>query len=232
MSQTEMAEHIRRICGATDLPVIADADTGYGGILNAQRTVELWEAAGASGLHIEDQVSPKRCGHIAGKAVIPTAEMVQKIKAVLDARRDASFFVIARTDALAVTGLDDAIARCKAFAMAGADALFVDAPESEAQLKTIARELQPTGKPLLFNSARTGKSPFLSEARLHELGFDIVIYPIEAMLAAHAAVKRIMRSIITTGGADAAAGSMTTFQEFNELIGLGRYIEKESNYAG
>ncbi len=232
ISQAEMAEHIRRICRATRLPVIADADTGYGGVLNAQRTVQLWEEAGAAGLHIEDQVYPKRCGHIAGKEVIPAAEMVQKIKGALDARSSPDFFIIARTDAVSVTGLADAIARCKAYAAAGADALFVDAPESEHQLRTINQELKSLGKPLLFNSARTGKSPFLTEQRLRELGFTIVIYPVEAMLAAHAAAKAVMRSILETGGTDTAAASMTTFQAFNDFIGLQRHLDRESSYAG
>lgn len=231
MTQTEMAEHVRRICSATTLPVIADADTGYGGILNVQRTVELWQRAGASGLHIEDQVSPKRCGHIAGKAVIPSSEMVQKVRAAVDARLDSDFFIIARTDALAVTGLQDAISRCKSYAAAGADALFVDAPESEDQLRTIAQELQGTGKSLLFNSARTGKSPSLSEQQLRDLGYDIVIYPIEAMLAAHAAAKRVMHSILKSGRTDTIAGQVTTFQEFNDFIELSAYISRESQYA-
>lgn len=231
ISQGEMADHIRRICRATRLPVIADADTGYGGVLNAQRTVQLWEEAGAAGLHLEDQVYPKRCGHIAGKEVIPAAEMVQKIKGALDARSSPDFFVIARTDAVAVTGLADAIARCKAYAAAGADALFVDGPESEEHLRTIGQELKGLGKPLMFNSARTGKSPFLTEQRLRELGFNIVIYPVEAMLAAHAAAKAVMRSILETGGTDAAAAGMTTFQDFNDFIGLKQHLDRESKYA-
>ena len=232
ISQAEMADHIRRICRATRLPVIADADTGYGGVLNAQRTVQLWEEAGAAGLHLEDQVYPKRCGHIAGKEVITAAEMVHKIKGALDARSSPDFFIIARTDAIAVTGLADAIARCKAYAAAGADALFVDAPESEAQLKTISQELKGLGKPLMFNSARTGKSPFLTEQRLRELGFTIVIYPVEAMLAAHAAAKAVMRSILETGGTDAAAAAMTTFQAFNDFIGLQQHLDRETSYSG
>ena len=232
ISQAEMADHIRRICRATPLPVIADADTGYGGFLSAQRTVQLWEEAGAAGLHLEDQVYPKRCGHIAGKEVISAAEMVQKIKGALDARSSPDFFVIARTDAIAVTGLADAIARCKAYAAAGADALFVDAPESEEHLRTIGQELTGLGKPLMFNSARTGKSPYLTEQRLRELGFTIVIYPVEAMLAAHAAAKAVMRSILETGGTDAAAAGMTTFQDFNDFIGMQQHLDRESSYAG
>ena len=231
INQNEMFEHIRRICRATSLPVIADADTGYGGILAVQRTVRLWEEAGAAGLHMEDQVMPKRCGHIAGKAVIPTAEMVQKLRAAQDARRDPDFFLIARTDAVAVSGLADALDRCRAYAEAGADALFVDAPESMDHMRRIADELGPLGKPLLFNAARTGKSPSLSRTELQALGFGIVIYPLEAMLAAHRAAAAAMLAILRDGQVDAMADQLTSFQDFNRFIGLPEMIEDEKRYA-
>lgn len=231
INQSEMFEHIRRICRATALPVIADADTGYGGILAVRRTVQLWEEAGAAGLHIEDQVMPKRCGHIAGKAIIPVAEMVQKLHVAQDARRDPDFFLIARSDAVAVTGLDDALARCQAYAEAGADALFVDAPESIQHMRQIAEILRPLGKPLLFNAAPTGKSPALSRAQLQELGFGIVIYPIEAMLAAHRAATLAMRAILDDGQVDRVADQLTGFHEFNRFIGLPNMIEDEQRYA-
>lgn len=231
ISQTEMADHIRRICRATTRPVIADADTGYGGVLNARRTVELWEAAGAAGLHLEDQVFPKRCGHITGKAVISAAEMVGKLRAALQARSSPEFFLIARTDALAVNGLADAIDRCKAYADAGADALFVDAPESVDQLQTIARELKPLGKPLVFNAARTGKSPTMAESDLHAIGFDVVIYPIEALLAAHRAVKHVMASIVRTGCSETTAAAFSSFREMNQLVKLDDFVRTESTFA-
>lgn len=230
MSQTEMAEHVRRICRVTDLPVIADADTGYGGILSVQRTVELWEAAGAAGLHLEDQGFPKKCGHIAGKTVIPADEAVQKIKAALAARRDDSFFIIARTDAIAVTGFDDALERCKRYADAGADALFVDAPESIEQLQRIAQALKPCGKPLVFNSARTGKSPYMSEKQLQELGFGIVLYPIEGLTAAHRAVKDVLTTIVREGNTDAVASRISTFGEINELVQLKEFVQREASF--
>jgi len=228
VSQTEMAEHVRRICRSTSLPVIADADTGYGGPLNVERTVREWEDAGAAGLHLEDQVFPKRCGHIAGKAVIPAAEFEDKLRAALVARRDPDFFVIARTDALAVHGMDDTIARCRRFAAAGADAIFVDAPTSEGDLVAIADALRSTGKPLVFNSARTGKSPVLTERRLAELGYPIVLYPIEAMLAAHRAVAEAMRAIIDAGTTDAAAARTSTFGQINELVDLAGHVAREA----
>ena len=230
VSQTEMAEHVRRICRVTDLPVIADADTGYGGILSVQRTVELWESAGAAGLHLEDQGFPKKCGHIAGKTVIAAEEMVQKIKAALAARKDADFYIIARTDAIAVTGFHDALDRCKRYADAGADALFVDAPESIEQLHQINKELKGCGKPLVFNSARTGKSPFLSEKQLQELGFSIVLYPIEALTAAHRAVKQVLTTILREGSTDAVASEISTFGEINDLVKLKEFVRREGSF--
>ena len=230
VSQTEMAEHVRRLCRVTELPTIADADTGYGGILSVQRTVRLWESSGAAGLHLEDQCFPKKCGHIAGKSVIPVDEMVQKVKAALAAREDDRFFIIARTDAIAVTGLKDAVERCKRYADAGADALFVDAPESEEHLEFIARELRGYGKPLVFNSARTGKSPFLSEKRLQELGFSIVLYPIEALLAAHRAVRDVLRTLSREGSTDSIASRIGSFGELNELVKLNEFVHRESSF--
>lgn len=231
ISQTEMATHIQRICNATSRPVIADADTGYGGILNARRTVQLWESAGAAGLHFEDQVFPKRCGHITGKAVIPVQEMVSKLRAAIGAKSSPDFFIIARTDALAVNGLNDAIDRCKAYAAAGADALFVDAPESVEQLKVIARELKPLGKPLVFNSARTGKSPTLNEKVLNGIGFDIVFYPIEALLASHQAVKHALNSIVNSGGTEEHSPAFSTFKELNELVHLNEFVNVEAKFS-
>lgn len=227
VSQTEMAEHVRRICRSTPLPVIADADTGYGGALNVERTVREWEAAGAAGLHLEDQVYPKRCGHLAGKEVIPAAEYEHKLRAALAARRDPAFFVIARTDALAVHGLEDTIDRCRRYARAGADAIFVDAPTSEAELAALAAALRDTGKPLVFNSARTGKSPVLAERRLAELGYPIVLYPIEAMLAAQLAVREAMAAIMRAGTTEAARPSLATFREINALVDLDGHVARE-----
>ena len=208
--------------------MIADADTGYGGPLNVERTVREWEDAGAAGLHLEDQVFPKRCGHIAGKAVIPAAEFEDKLRAALGARRDPDFFVIARTDALAVHGMDDTIARCRRFAAAGADAIFVDAPTSEGDLVAIAGALRDTGKPLVFNSARTGKSPILTERRLAELGYPIVLYPIEAMLASHFAIRQSMAAIMNAGTTDAAKAGLSTFHDINAVVDLAGHVAREA----
>jgi len=221
LTQTEMLEHIRRICRVTTVPIFADADTGYGGVLDAQRTITLWEEAGVSVLHLEDQTMPKKCGHIAGKELVPPVEMQQKLRAMIEARRDPDFFIVARTDAVAVSGLDDAIERLKSYAAVGADGLYVDAPESVEQLREISRRLKPLGKPLLFNMARTGKSPYLSLQEVYELGFDYAICPIEPLLAMHKAVKEMMETFMRNGcSTNAIADRLTSFEEFNEFIGL------------
>jgi methylisocitrate lyase len=221
LTQTEMFDHIRRICRASTVPVFADADTGYGGPLDAQRTIQLWEEAGASVLHLEDQAMPKKCGHFAGKELIPAEEMQQKLRAMLEARRDPDFFVVARTDAMGVTDLDDAIRRLTSYAAVGADGLYVDAPRSVEQLKEIARRLKPLGKPLLFNMVRSGKSPYLSLQEVYELGFDYALCPVEPMLAMHKAVKEMMETFMSAGcTTNAIANRLTPFEEFNDFIGL------------
>jgi len=231
LSQTEMFDHIRRICRVTTLPVFADADTGYGGVLDAQRTMTLWEEAGASVLHLEDQAMPKKCGHFAGKQLVPPEEMQQKLRAMLDARRDPDFFIVARTDAVAVTGLDDAIARLKSYAAVGADGLYVDAAESVEQLRTIARELRPLGKPLLFNMVRSGKSPYLSLKEIYELGFDYALCPIEPMLAMHKAVKEMMEVFMREESTNAIADRLTPFNEFNNFVGLPDVVAWTQRYT-
>jgi 2,3-dimethylmalate lyase len=231
LSATEMADQMRRLAAATPLPCIADADTGYGNALNVQRTVRLYEAAGVAALHLEDQITPKRCGHISGKQVIPAQEMVQKIRAAVSARRHPSFMIIARTDARAVTGLDDAIARCKAYAEAGADALFVDAPETVDEIKRIGGELAATGKKLVFNAARTGKTPFLRAVEVGQYGFDIMIFPIEPLLAAYPAMREVMNTIRRDGTPDAMADRLASFAEINRVVRLADYFAAETEFA-
>jgi len=231
LTQTEMFEHIRRICRVTTLPVFADADTGYGGILDVQRTIRLWEEAGASALHLEDQALPKKCGHFAGKQLVSKEEMRQKLKAMLAARQDPDFFVVARTDAIAVTGLDDAIDRLTAYAAAGADGLYADAPESVAHLRELVRCLKPLGKPLLFNMARSGKSPFLSLNEVHEIGFDYALCPIEPMFAMHKAVKEMMEIFMREGSTNAVADRLTPFDEFNRFVGIDEAVATERKYT-
>jgi methylisocitrate lyase len=232
LTQTEMFEHIRRICRVTSVPVFADADTGYGGVLDAQRTITLWEEAGASVLHLEDQAMPKKCGHFAGKSLVPHEEMQQKLRAMIEARRDPEFFIVARTDAIAVTGLDDAIHRLTSYAEAGADGLYADAPESIEQLRELGARLRPLGKPLLFNMARSGKSPYLSLKEVHDLGFDYALCPIEPLLAMHKAVKGMMETFMRDGcSTNAIADRLTPFDEFNEFVGLPEMIARDRRWA-
>lgn len=232
LTQTEMFEHIRRICQVSTVPVFADADTGYGGILDVQRTMRLWEEAGASCLHVEDQALPKKCGHFAGKQLISKDEMRLKLRAMLDARRDPNFFIVARTDAIAVTGLDDALDRLEAYAEEGADGLYADAPESIEQLQEIGRRLKPLGKPILFNMARSGKTPYLSLKEVNDLGFAFAICPIEPMFAMHKAVKQMMETFMQQGcSTNAIADQITSFQDFNRFVGLEESMDIERKYS-
>lgn len=230
LSATEMADHMYRLASATPLPCIADADTGYGNALNVQRTVRLYEAAGVAAMHIEDQITPKKCGHIAGKQVIPAAEMVQKIRAAVAARQDPAFTIIARTDARSVTGLDDVIGRCRAYADAGADALFVDAPETVEEVARVGQELASTGKKLVFNAARTGKTPPLKASRVGELGFHIMIFPIEPLLAAYPVMKEVMAVIRRDGSPEAMGDRLAQFAEINDVVGLKDYYHAEREF--
>jgi carboxyvinyl-carboxyphosphonate phosphorylmutase len=174
VSFSEMLDHAYRIADAVDIPLIADADTGYGNAINVMRTIRAYERAGVAGCHIEDQEMPKRCGHFDEKRVVPAAEMLGKLAAALDARSDADFIIIARTDARGVLGLDEALDRARAYAAAGADVVFVESPRSEEELERIGRSVDA---PLLANMVETGLTPLLPADRLQELGFSIVIHP-------------------------------------------------------
>jgi len=232
LSQRDMFEHIRRVCRATSLPVFADADTGYGGMLDAQRTIRLWEEAGASCLHLEDQALPKKCGHFAGKQLVSQEEMVQKLKAMAEARHDPDFFIVARTDAIAVNGLEDAIARLTAYAAAGADGLYADAVESVEQMRELSHRLKPLGKPLLFNMVTSGKSPTLSLREVSELGFDFALCPVEPLLAMHKAVREMMETFYAAGcDTRAIADRLTPFAEYNTFVGLPEAMAREARFT-
>ena len=221
LTQTEMFEHIRRICRVSKIPVFADADTGYGSVLDAQRTMTLWEEAGASCLHLEDQAMPKKCGHFAGKQLVTKEEMCNKLRAMIAVRKDPNFFIVARTDAIAVTGLEDAMQRLEAYAAAGADGLYADAPTIVEMLREIGQRLKPLGLPVLFNMARSGKSPYLNLKEVHELGFAYALCPIEPMFAMHKAVKEMMEVFMREGCAtNAVADRMTSFEDFNQFVGF------------
>ena len=229
LTMTEMAASARRIADCVDIPVIADADTGYGNPLNVIRTVGAYEAAGVAGIHIEDQVAPKKCGHMEGKQVIPPEEMAQKIRAAVEARSEPEFVIIARTDARAVEGLERALQRGRMYREAGADALFIEALTSEAEAEEAVRAFP--GVPLLFNWAEGGKTPPISLDRLQELGYRIVIFPLSTLLAATGAMRRILQEIAQAGTPAAAIGELPTFAGFVDFIGLPQVHQAEQRYA-
>jgi 2,3-dimethylmalate lyase len=229
LTMTEMADNAGRIAACVDIPVIADADTGYGNPLNVIRTVGAYEAAGVAGIHIEDQVAPKKCGHMAGKLVIPAEEMAQKIRAAVEARTQPEFVIIARTDARAVEGLERALDRARMYREAGADALFIEAVLTEEEAGEAIRAFP--GVPLLFNWAEGGKTPPISLDRLTELGYRIVIFPISTLLAATAAMRRILLEIAQTGTPAGMLRELPTFDEFLDFVGLPEVREAERRYT-
>ena len=229
LTMTEMAGNAGRIAACVDIPVIADADTGYGNPLNVIRTVGAYEAAGAAGIHIEDQVAPKKCGHLEGKLVIPAEEMAEKVRAAVDARTQPEFVIIARTDARAVEGLERSIERGRIYREAGADVLFIEALTSEAEAEEVVKAFP--GVPLLFNWAEGGTTPPISLDRVQELGYRIVIFPISTLLAATGAMRRILQEIAQAGTPAAAMQELPTFAEFVDFIGLPQVREAEQRYA-
>jgi 2,3-dimethylmalate lyase len=229
LTMTEMAGNAGRIAACVDIPVIADADTGYGNPLNVIRTVGAYEAAGVAGIHIEDQVAPKKCGHMEGKLVIPAEEMAEKVRAAVEARTQPEFMIIARTDARAVEGLERALQRGQMYREAGADALFIEAVTTEAEAEEAVRAFP--GVPLLFNWAEGGKTPPISLDRITELGYRIVIFPISTLLAATGAMRRILQEIARAGTPAAAMRGLPTFAEFTDFIGLPQVQQAEQRYA-
>jgi 2-methylisocitrate lyase-like PEP mutase family enzyme len=224
----EMVDHARNMAAAVSIPLIADADTGYGNALTVRRTVALYESAGVAGLHLEDQQLPKRCGHLAGKTVIPTEEFAAKIRAAVDARTDPEFVVIARTDAIAVHGFDDALRRGEAAVKAGADMLFIEAPTTEEQIERIAAAFDA---PLLFNYAPGGRSPLLPFGRLRELGYAIVLLPVDTLLVATRAIQDFLRAVCERDDVRAFADRYLPFAEFNEMIGVTEQFALGQKYS-
>jgi 2-methylisocitrate lyase-like PEP mutase family enzyme len=216
------------MAATVSIPLIADADTGYGGALNVYRTVREYERAGVAALHIEDQVFPKRCGHLDGKQVIPCEEMVIKLRTAVEARTDEDFVLIARTDALAVTGLDDTLRRCQAYAKAGADVLFVEAVRTHEEIAHVLREVS---LPLLYNFVEHGKSPLLSVAELQRLGFKMVIFPGSIMLAVLPLVREILAEIKQHGTTEGLLQRMTNVVELFEIMGLSDMLALDARVA-
>jgi len=227
LTMTEMVDNAARIADASGLPLIADADNGYGGVLNVRRTVQAYERAGAAAVHIEDQVLPKRCGHLSGKQLVPVEEMEAKIRAATDARTDDDFVLIARTDAIAVEGFEPALERAARYREAGADVLFVEAPNAE-QLPKIAPRLKA---PLLYNMAASGKTPFLGREEIERLGFKLIIYPNWTMLAAIRAASEVLATLKQTGSIAGVAREVPSFQEFFDLLGMAEVQELEARYG-
>lgn len=217
LTQTEMIERARRICSSVDIPIIVDADTGYGNPLNVYRTVKELIAAGAAGCFLEDQVWPKKCGHMRNKRVVDRDEYVQKIRAASEARGLADFFIVARTDALAPVGIDEAIARVTAAREAGADASFVEAPPSLELLAEIGRRAP---KPMVANMVEGGKTPVLPREQLAEMGFQLILYPLTALYAAARAIESFYRKLRVDGTTLGEEERLMTFAEFNALIGV------------
>ena len=225
---TEMMDNAAAIAATVSVPVIADADTGYGGTMNVRRTIREYERTGVAAVHIEDQQSPKRCGHLEDKQVVSIDEMTQKIRAAVDARTDDDFTIIVRTDALAVTGWGDTLRRCDAFTEAGADALFVEALGSaEEAAEIVAR----TSVPLLYNFVETGKSPLLNVDELERLGFKMVIFPGSAFMSVAYTVGKVMAELKATGTTERLIGEMTPLTDAFELMGLSEMLERDAGYA-
>jgi 2-methylisocitrate lyase-like PEP mutase family enzyme len=228
LGMTEVIDRLTLIVEHAGVPVIADADTGYGNALNVRRTVRAFERAGVAALHLEDQTFPKRCGHLDDKSVVPVAEMTQKLRAARDAAADADLVLIARTDAIAVEGLDAAIDRAHAYAAAGADVIFVEAPVSEAQIETIARRVP---FPRLLNMFEGGKTPLVPLARLHALGYRIVIIPSDLQRAAIRAMQDVLAAIGRDGNSRAVADRMASFTERETIVGTADYLRLDQEDA-
>lgn len=224
VSATEMMDRVRALAAAASpVPLIADGDNGHGGTANVERLVRAYEQAGAAAIQLEDQVLPKRCGHMDGKEVIPRDEAAAKIRAAVNARNSREFLVIARTDARSVNGLDDALARADSFLEAGADVLFVEAPRSLEELRTIGERFR--GTPLLANMVEDGKTPLLSPQELAALGFGFVIYPVSALLAATHVYRKVYQHLL--GGQPVPSGERVSFQDYNEVMGLKSYLQRD-----
>lgn len=227
LSLTEYVNIARNIVQAVDLPVFVDGDTGHGNVTNVQRTVQVFENAGVAGLFIEDQVFPKRCGHMEGKQIIPTMEMVAKIKAAVDARVDPDLVIMARTDAVAISGIDEAIERGNRYAEAGADLIFVEAPRSREDMLRSNREIKAPTNAIQIEG---GKTPLLTVKELEELGFNVVVYPNITVYATAWAMRGLWEGLKKNGSTQHWLDKIISFDEFNTLIGLDQVREKESYY--
>ena len=227
-SMTEAADQVARIVDAVGVPVVADIDTGFGNAINARRTVQVFERAGAAGVQIEDQVFPKRCGHFEGKEIVPPDEFLGKLRAVLDARRDPSLVIIARTDALAIDGVEAAIDRASQFVEAGADVIFVEAPRDRDTLAALPQRIPA---PLVANMVEGGKSPLLSAGELADLGYAVVLFANTAMRVAAQAVRDALGELRRTGDAAPLMDRMLSWDERQALVGLDEFEALDARYG-
>ena len=222
----ELAEKVQEITAVTTLPLIVDVDTGFGEVINVMRTVRLMEQAGAAAMHMEDQVLPKKCGHLPGKMLIPTEEMVLKIKAAAKARKNRDFMIIARTDARAVEGLESAIARAKEYLKAGADAIFSEALKNEGEFRKFAKSVKA---PLLANMTEFGKSPLLSSKELEAIGYRMVIFPLTAFRASLLTMESVYSELSSKGTQRNIMGKLMTRKKFYEVIGYDAYEKDDAD---
>jgi methylisocitrate lyase len=228
IGSTETVENARRICQAVSVPVIVDADTGYGNPLSVWKLVRELEAAGASGIFLEDQKWPKRCGHMTGKEVITKEEYAEKLRAALDARKNKDFIIVARTDARAPEGLDSAIERGLEYKKNGADAIFVEALKSIAEMKKIGQSINA---PLVANMIEGGATPLLSATKLHEMGFKLILYPLSILFANAFASLQILRELRKSGTTVRFKKNLVLFEQFNDIVDLAKFRKMEKKYA-
>jgi 2-methylisocitrate lyase-like PEP mutase family enzyme len=227
LTQTEVVSAAERICSVTNVPVIVDADTGYGNAINVIRTVQDLSRAGAAGMFLEDQVWPKRCGHMKGKQVISLDEQLKKLRAALEARKDHDFYIVARTDSRQALGLTEAITRGVAFKEAGADAVFVEAPESKEEMKEIARQVPG---PLVANMLERGVTPLMGPQELKELGFDLIVWPLAPVYSVAKSLAEVYGTLRRDGSTTAILDRLMPFDDFNEIVGLEEKYSLDQRY--
>ena len=227
IGSTETVDNARRICRAVSVPVIVDADTGYGNALSVWKLVRELEGAGASGIFLEDQRWPKRCGHMQGKEVVPIDEYAEKLQAALDARSNKNFIIVARTDARATEGLDKAIERGLYYKKVGADVIFVEAPKTIQEMKKIGSAIDA---PLVANMIEGGATPISSETKLHEMGFKIILYPLSVLFSNTYATLQILRELKRSGTTRKLNKKLVNFDQFNDLVELKKYRKLEKQY--
>jgi 2-methylisocitrate lyase-like PEP mutase family enzyme len=227
LTQTETLSAAQRICSVTDLPVIVEADTGYGNAINVIRTVHELIRIGAAGMFLEDQVWPKRCGHMKGKQVIPLEEQLKKLQAAIDAKRNRDFFIVARTDARQALGLNEAITRGIAFKKAGADAVFIEAPETKEEMVEIARCVPG---PLVANMLERGVTPLMAPQELRDLGFDLVVWPLAPLYSVAKSLNEVYKTLRRDGTTVGILDRLMPFDEFNRIVGLEEKYQLDEKY--